>query len=71
MAIFANASSNSSQPANQNYVNTAQQIDLSCGPNFVNATIPASKSAARAVAASSMSAICLAAALALSFSLLL
>ncbi|KAI9844380.1 MAG: hypothetical protein M1838_002204 [Thelocarpon superellum] len=49
MSIFANASSNSSQPVSQQYVQTAQVIDLNCGPNFVNTTIPASKGAASGV----------------------
>ena len=49
MSIFANASSNTSQPVNANYVSTAQQIDLNCGPNFVNATIPAAKNSANGV----------------------
>ncbi|KAI9878576.1 MAG: hypothetical protein M1830_000533 [Pleopsidium flavum] len=40
MAIFANAASNASQPISTNYVSAARQIDLGCGPNFVNATIP-------------------------------
>ena len=41
MAIFANAASNASQPISANYISAAQEIDLGCGPNFVNATIPA------------------------------
>lgn len=46
MAIFATAASNASQPISTNYVRAAQQIDLGCGPTFVNATIPPAKSEA-------------------------
>ncbi|KAI9755014.1 MAG: hypothetical protein M1815_005255 [Lichina confinis] len=40
MATFAAAASNDSQPVHENYASTAQLINLGCGPNFVNATIP-------------------------------
>ncbi|KAI9823922.1 MAG: hypothetical protein M1832_002240 [Thelocarpon impressellum] len=50
--VFASASSNSSQPANRNYVNTAQLVNLGCGPDFVNSTIPAAASAGRLAAGS-------------------
>ena len=46
MSIFATAASNASQPASRNYLATAQLINLSCGPNFVNATIPPAKAGA-------------------------
>ncbi|KAI9786079.1 MAG: hypothetical protein M1816_008107 [Peltula sp. TS41687] len=46
MSIFANAASNVSQPAHRNYVETAQLINLSCGPDFVNSTIPPAKGSA-------------------------
>ncbi|MCJ1363184.1 hypothetical protein MMC16_002291 [Acarospora aff. strigata] len=46
MSIFATAASNASQPISSKYVAAAQQIDLGCGPNFVNASIPATKSSA-------------------------
>jgi len=39
MAIFSNAAANSSQPISGDYVNAAQQIDMSCGPSFVNTTV--------------------------------
>lgn len=44
--VYSDASSNTTQPVSQRYVETAQVINLSCGPNYVNATIPAVKSAA-------------------------
>lgn len=40
MSIFQDASSNRSQPITSNYVNAAQMIDLTCGPNFINTTLP-------------------------------
>ncbi|KAI9849631.1 MAG: hypothetical protein M1837_002756 [Sclerophora amabilis] len=46
MSIFANAASDSRQPLRKNYVNAAQQIDLNCGPDFVNSTIPTMSSSA-------------------------
>ena len=49
MPIFATAASNSTQPVSRLYTETAQLIDLSCGPNFVNATIPAAKSSASTI----------------------
>ncbi len=46
MSIFAGAASNATQPASRHYVSTAQVINLSCGPNFVNASIPPARGAA-------------------------
>ncbi|KAI9886711.1 MAG: hypothetical protein M1823_001487 [Watsoniomyces obsoletus] len=46
MSIFAGAASNATQPASRHYLSTAQVINLSCGPNFVNATIPPARGAA-------------------------
>ena len=40
MAVFAAAASNKSQPLSLDYVNAAQQINLDCGPGFVNGTVP-------------------------------
>lgn len=40
MHIFQQAAGNSSQPASGTYVPAAQQIDLSCGPTFVNTSVP-------------------------------
>ena len=39
-AIFAAAASNKSQPLSLDYVNAAQQINMDCGPGFVNGTVP-------------------------------
>ncbi|KAI9668686.1 MAG: hypothetical protein M1829_005299 [Trizodia sp. TS-e1964] len=44
MALFSNAASNASQPISQTYVQAAQLIDISCGPTFINTTIPAATS---------------------------
>ncbi|KAK5016622.1 hypothetical protein LTR16_000085 [Cryomyces antarcticus] len=52
MAIFSNAASNSSQPVSHDYGDAAQQINLGCGPNFVNVTVPRLASAAMATGAS-------------------
>ena len=40
MAIYALAATNKTQPVSVTYVNTAQVIDVNCGPTFVNSTIP-------------------------------
>lgn len=40
MAEFALAARTKTQPVSDNYASTAQLINLGCGPNFVNATIP-------------------------------
>jgi hypothetical protein len=48
MALFATAASNKSQPLNLDYVDAATMVDRDCGPNFVNATMNADSSSARA-----------------------
>lgn len=40
MAILNEAAGNKTQPINGDYISAAQLIDLGCGPNFVNATVP-------------------------------
>ena len=40
MAIFNEAAGNKTQPINGDYASAAQLIDMGCGPNFVNATVP-------------------------------
>jgi hypothetical protein len=39
MAIFAGYAANKDQPVSTTYIASAQQIDLGCGPDFVNATV--------------------------------
>ncbi|KAF2192774.1 hypothetical protein K469DRAFT_554380 [Zopfia rhizophila CBS 207.26] len=46
MAIFSSFGSNSTQPVSQTYNGAAQQIDLYCGPTFVNKTATPLKGAA-------------------------
>lgn len=41
MSIFNKAAANESQPIHQTYVDAARWIDVTCGPTFVNATLPA------------------------------
>lgn len=41
IAIFATAAGNRSQPMSLTYTSAATMIDLNCGPNFVNQTVPA------------------------------
>ena len=40
MAILEEAAGNKSQPIAGDYASAAQVIDLGCGPNFVNTSIP-------------------------------
>jgi hypothetical protein len=40
MGIFAGYAANKGQPVSTTYMSTAQQINLGCGPNFVNSTVP-------------------------------
>ena len=40
MAIFEEVAGNKSQPIAGDYASAAQVIDLECGPNFVNTSIP-------------------------------
>ena len=40
MSIFQEAASNRSQPVTSNYVDAAQMIDITCGPTFVNTSLP-------------------------------
>ena len=46
MNIFASTAQNRSQPISQTYVTAAQQVDLSCGPNWVQESVKSTKSAA-------------------------
>ncbi|KAF1814910.1 hypothetical protein P152DRAFT_391388 [Eremomyces bilateralis CBS 781.70] len=46
MAIFANAAQNGTQPVSQTYASAAKQINLGCGPDFVNTTVTVRTSAA-------------------------
>jgi hypothetical protein len=39
MAVYDSFAGNSTQPLSKTYVNAAQQINIGCGPNFVNTTI--------------------------------
>lgn len=40
MGIFARAAVDQNQPLSTTYISAAQQIDMGCGPEFVNATVP-------------------------------
>jgi hypothetical protein len=40
MDSFAGYAANRDQPVSRTYTSTAQQINLGCGPGFVNATVP-------------------------------
>lgn len=40
MAIFAGYAANRGQPVSRTYTSTSQQINLGCGPGFVNSTVP-------------------------------
>lgn len=44
MEIFQATAANKTQPINPIYVEAAQMIDLTCGPTFVNATLPPASS---------------------------
>lgn len=44
MEIFQSVAGNKTQPINPIYVDAAQMIDLTCGPTFVNASLPSSGS---------------------------
>jgi hypothetical protein len=45
MAIFATYAGNSSQPSNAVYTPAAQQLDMTCGPTFVEASVQATGTA--------------------------
>lgn len=53
MEIFQEIAGNKSQPINSVYVNAAQMIDLTCGPTFVNTSLPLSDSDKNSAAHSS------------------
>jgi hypothetical protein len=40
MGIFAGYAANRDQPVSRTFTMTARQINLGCGPEFVNATVP-------------------------------
>lgn len=42
MRIFAQAAGNSSQPLNADYVSAAEQVQMNCGPTFVQASVVSS-----------------------------
>ena len=44
MAVFATYASNSTQPLNTDYGTAAQQIDMTCGPRFVESNVQMSSS---------------------------
>jgi hypothetical protein len=44
MAVFDAAAANRSQPVASTYVAAAQQINVNCGPGFVNGSLPAAVS---------------------------
>ncbi|EME49423.1 hypothetical protein DOTSEDRAFT_84816 [Dothistroma septosporum NZE10] len=44
MAVFVTTAGNASQPLSQDYVNAAEQVQMSCGPQFVDSSV--SRSAA-------------------------
>ena len=39
MTIFSSAASNATQPVSANYKTAAEQVNMVCGPNFVNQNI--------------------------------
>ena len=51
MAIFSSFAGNTTQPISQTYGDAAQQIDIGCGPTFVNGTAAPLKGGAGAVGA--------------------
>lgn len=42
MAVFAEAAANTTQPLNEDYVGAAEQVQMTCGPTFVGASVQAS-----------------------------
>jgi hypothetical protein len=47
MAIFGSAATNGTQPVSQNYNEAADQINVACGPNFVNDNVMVTSAARR------------------------
>ena len=54
MAIFATYAGNSSQPLSSDYGTAAQQLDMTCGPNFVESTVATSSSSAASLRATGL-----------------
>ncbi|KAI9817829.1 MAG: hypothetical protein M1827_000948 [Pycnora praestabilis] len=46
MAVFDEAAANKSQPVSAVYAAAAQQMDIKCGPTYINATVPKATGAA-------------------------
>jgi hypothetical protein len=46
MAVFEAAGANKSQPVASTYAAAAMQVNVNCGPGFVNASVPVVTSAA-------------------------
>lgn len=55
MAIFATYASNSSQPLSTDYGTAAQQLDMTCGPRFVESSVNTNSSSAAFARASGLS----------------
>ena len=53
MSVFASAATNHSQPMSKIYGTAAEMIDLNCGAEFVNASIPTVPSTGAASSVSS------------------
>lgn len=49
MNIFQEAAANRSQPITANYVEAAQMIAITCGPTFINTSLPAAVGSAGSV----------------------
>lgn len=45
MAIFAEAAANTTQPLSKDYVGAAEQVQMTCGPSFVGASVQTSAAA--------------------------
>ena len=53
LSIFAGYAADRNQPLSSTYIPTAQQIDVSCGPEFANTTVPVGTMTSSAARASS------------------
>lgn len=47
MSIFAETAGNSSQPLSTDYVSAAEQVQMNCGPTFVESSVEMSSSASQ------------------------
>ena len=59
MSMFATYATNSTQPLSETYETAAQQVDMNCGPTFVQAEVQTTSGAVPSLSTSGLGLLCL------------